>query len=117
MQHDFSHAARRAIARALEDHILHLAAAQVLHALFAQNPGDRIRDIALSAAVRPDNAGYAITSEAKVSMVREGLESRDFEALKLEHRCPSFDAGGDGHQRATFGWHYREMPPTCQQQR
>jgi len=35
-------------------------------------------------------------------MVREGLESRDFEALKLEHRCPSFDAGGDGHQRVHF---------------
>jgi hypothetical protein len=35
-------------------------------------------------------------------MVRKGLESCDFETLKLEHRCPSFDAGGDGHQKVTF---------------
>jgi len=79
-------------------------------------PGDRVGNVALAAAIRPDNRRYSLAGEAKVSMVCKGLESRDFEALKLEHRCPSFDAGGDGHQRVTFGRHYREMPPTCQQE-
>src|SRR6185437_14856356 len=85
VQHDFRHTARLTIARALKDHVLHLAAAQVLHPLFAQNPGDSVGHVALAAAVRPDNRSYPVTSEAKVSMVREGLESCDFETLKLEH--------------------------------
>src|SRR5688572_9769351 len=116
VEHDFRHAAGLPIARALKDDIFHLATAQVLDALLAQNPGDRVGNVALAAAVRPDNCSYAVAGKAKVSMVRKGLESRDFETLKLEHRCPSFDAGGDGHQRVTFGRHYREMPPTCQQE-
>ena len=58
----------------------------MLHALFAQNPGNRVGNIALAAAIRPDNARYSITSEDEVSMVRKGLEARDFEASKLEHR-------------------------------
>src|SRR6185436_19458657 len=115
VKHDFRHAARGTIAGPLEDDVLHLAAAQMFDALLAQDPGDRVGNIALAAPVRPDNGSYALTGEAKVSMVRKGLESHDFEALKLEHQCPSFDAGGGGHQRLTFGRHYREMPPTCQQ--
>ena len=116
MHHHFGHAAGRTIPRALKDHVLHLTATQVLDTLLAQDPGNRVGDVALATAVRPDNAGYAFTCEAEVSMVREGLESCDFETLKLEHYCPSFDAGGDGHQRALSGRHYREMPLTCQQQ-
>ena len=61
----------------------------MLHALLAQNPGDRVSDVALATAVRPDNSSYSITSEDEVSVVRKGLEARYFEALKLEHRHPS----------------------------
>src|SRR2546423_13907010 len=86
MQDDFSHSAWRAIARALKDDILHLAAAQMLHALLAQPPGDRVGNIALAAAIRSDNARYSLTGEDEVSVVRKGLESSDFEASKLEHR-------------------------------
>src|SRR6185503_14397712 len=116
MQHDLGHAAWWAIARALKNHVLHLAATQVLHALLAQDPGDCVGHVALAATIRADDRGYAFPGKDEVSVVREGFESCDFEALKLEHRCPSFDAGGDGHQRDFSGTHYRCTPPTCQQE-
>ena len=102
MQHNFRHAAGLAVARPLKDDIFHFGAAQVLYPLFAQNPGDGVGDVAFAATVRPDNRSYSITCEDEVSIVGEGLEARDFETSKLEHRCPSFDAGGDGHQRRLF---------------
>ena len=80
VQDDFSHATGFAIARALKDDVFHFGAAQVLDALLAQDPGDSVGNIALAAAIRADNAGYAITSEDEVSMVRKGLKARDFEA-------------------------------------
>jgi hypothetical protein len=48
--------------------------------LLAQNPGDSVGNIALAAAIRADNARYAITSEDEVSMIREGLKARDLKA-------------------------------------
>src|SRR6266699_2600810 len=86
MQDDFSHPAGRTIARALKDDIFHFAAAQMLYALLAQDPGNSVGNIALAAAVRSDNARDSLTGEDEVSVVREGLEARDFEASKLEHR-------------------------------
>jgi hypothetical protein len=64
----------------LKDHVFHLGATQVLNSLLAQNPGDRVSDVALAAAVWPDNSSYSITSEDEVSVVSEGLKARDFEA-------------------------------------
>jgi hypothetical protein len=49
-------------------------------ALLAQDPRDSVGNIALAAAIWAHNAGYAITSEDEVSMIREGLKARDFEA-------------------------------------
>ena len=49
----------------------------MLHALLAQDPGDRVSDVALATAVRPDNSSYSITSEDEVSMVGKGLEARN----------------------------------------
>ena len=80
VQNNFGHSTRRAIARALKDHVLHLATAQMFDALLPQNPGDRVGHIALAAAVRSDNSSYAVTSEDEVSMIRKGLEARNFEA-------------------------------------
>ena len=79
VQNHFGHSTRRTVARALKDHIFHLAAAQMLHALFAQNPGDRVGHVALAAAVGSDNSSYAVTSKDEVSMIRKGLKARDFE--------------------------------------
>ena len=69
------------IARALKDDVLHLAAAQMLYALLAQNPGDRIGNVALAAAIRPDDAGDSVTGEDDFSVVREGFKAGDFEAF------------------------------------
>ena len=49
----------------------------MLHALLAQDPGDRVRNVAFTATVRPDNSSYSITSEDEVSMVGKGLEARN----------------------------------------
>ncbi len=102
MQHDFGHAAGLAVARALKDHVFHFRPAQVLHPLLAQNPGDGVGHIALATAIWADDRSYAFTCKNEVSIVRKGLEACDFEAFKLEHWCPSFDAGGDGHQNRLF---------------
>ena len=47
--------------------------------LLAQNPGDSVGHVALAAPVRSDNSSYAVTSEDEISVIREGLEARDFE--------------------------------------
>src|SRR5437016_520667 len=58
----------------------------MLHPLLAQDPGDRVGNVALAAPVGADNRSYAITGKDEVSMVGKGLKARDFEASKLEHR-------------------------------
>ena len=83
---DFGHAAGLAISRALKDHVLHCAAAQMLDALLAENPGDRIGDVALAAAVWPDDGGNSVTCEENFGVVREGFEAGNFEAFQFEHR-------------------------------
>ena len=80
---DFGHAARLTVARALKDDVLHLAAAQVLDALLAQNPGDRVGNVALAAAVWPDDGGYSVSCEENFGVVREGFEAGDFEAFEV----------------------------------
>ena len=80
VENNFGHSTRQTVARALKDHVLHLAAAQMLDALLAQNPRDCVGHVALAAAVRSDNSSYAVTSEDEVSMIREGLKARNFEA-------------------------------------
>ena len=82
---DFSHATWFAVSRALEDHILHGAAAQMLDALLAQDPGDGVRDIALATAVGSDNGGNSLPSEEYFGVVREGFETGNLEAFQFEH--------------------------------
>jgi hypothetical protein len=50
----------------------------MFHSLLTQNPGDRVRNVALAATVRPHNGSYAFTRKDEISMVREGLEARNF---------------------------------------
>ena len=85
MHDDFGHTAGLAVARTLEDDVFHLAAAQVLNPLLAQNPGDRVGDVALTAAVRADDGGYSVSCEDYFGVVGEGFEAGDFQALEFEH--------------------------------
>ena len=56
LQVDLGHLQRLAARGAVEDHVLHRRAAQALDALLAEHPVDRVRDVALAAAVRADDA-------------------------------------------------------------
>ncbi len=84
--HDhFGHTTRLTISRALEDHVLHRAAAQMLDPLLAQNPGDRVSDVALAATVWSDNGGDSFTCKENLGVVREGFETGYLEAFQFEH--------------------------------
>ena len=52
-ERDFGGVQRPAGARAVEDHVGHLLAAQALDALLAQHPLDGVDDVRLARAVRP----------------------------------------------------------------
>ncbi len=71
---------RRGLPRiaAIEDHVLHALAAEALGALLAQHPGDGVDDVALAAAVGPDNGRDAIV-ETEFGAIRETLEAGDVE--------------------------------------
>jgi hypothetical protein len=64
-----------------EDDVLHLFAAQALCALLAKYPGDGIRDVALAAAVGPDDGGYALV-ERQLRAIGKGLETGNLEAFE-----------------------------------
>ena len=54
-QHDLGEVERRALRVAAEDDVLHLLGAQMLDALLAERPADRVGDVRLAAAVRTDD--------------------------------------------------------------
>jgi hypothetical protein len=88
--HDhFRHAARRPVARALEDDVFHLAAAQVLNALLAEDPCDGVGNVALTAAVRTNDGSDSVSSEDYFGVVGEGFKASDFQALEFEHSLNS----------------------------
>jgi len=73
---------------ALEDHVGHLAAAQRLRALFAQDPAHGVHDVALAASVRADEHGEAgLEDEAR--LVGERLEAVELKFVKSHPTCPS----------------------------
>src|SRR5690349_22976062 len=85
MHHHFGHATRRTIARALKDDVLHFAATQMLHALLAEHPRDRVSYVALAAAVRTNDGGDSISCEDYFGVVGEGFKPGDFQTLEFEH--------------------------------
>ena len=85
MHDDFRHAAGSTVARALEDNVLHLAAAQVLDALLAEDPGDGVGNITFAAAVRANDGGDSVSCEDYFGVVGEGFEASNFKALEFEH--------------------------------
>jgi hypothetical protein len=74
MQHHLGEIARRARGRAGEDHVLHTAAAHGGGAVFAHHPAQRLQQVGLAAAVRPDDAGQPLADQ-KIGGVDEALEA------------------------------------------
>jgi hypothetical protein len=97
-------AQRGAAGGAGEDDVLHLAAAQALGALLAEDPRDRVDDVGLARAVRADDGGDpGLEPERRGG--REGLEALERQAGQV-HRTgtlaekvlvtPHFGACGTG---------------------
>ncbi len=77
-QRDLGHAVRAAVLGAVEDDVAHRPAAEVLRALLAHAPADRVDDVRLAAAVRTDDADD-IRVEVDDGAVDERLEAGDLE--------------------------------------
>ena len=75
-QRNFAERQPLALFGAVEDNVLHLGAAQLLGALFAQHPFDGVRDVALAASVRPHNAGDSIL-KYDLHAIRKGFKPVD----------------------------------------
>ena len=69
---------RLAGARAVEDHVLHGFAAQMLGRRFAEHPAHRVDDVRLAAAVRPHHAGQ-LRGDGNDGGVDETLEPGKFD--------------------------------------
>ena len=65
---------------ALEDDVLHLAAAQRLGALFAQYPANAVGDVGLATAIRTHDRGHS-RFKTKGSRVGERFETVQFESF------------------------------------
>ncbi len=85
--------------RAVEDHVRHLAAAQALGALLAQNPAHRIDNVRLTRPIWSHNCGDAV-AEVEDRPVCEALEARQFESL--EHGASSTGAHDVGPTTAIY---------------
>ena len=79
-QADLGIAQGSALLGAAEDHVLHLAAAQSLGALFAHDPENGVGDVGLAGAVRSDDR-RDILFKAQARLVRKGLEALNLECL------------------------------------
>lgn len=77
-QRGLSELARFAAGRTVEDDVDHVLAAETLGGLVAENPLERIDDIALAAAVGADNAGNAL-GEVEPGAVGEALKAEQFQ--------------------------------------
>ena len=78
------HTGGLAIARACEDDVFHLDAAERFRGLLAEDPGDGVGDVGLAAAVGADDGGDAFAGELDLSAITEGLEAEDLDLLELE---------------------------------
>ena len=87
-QGDFGAAERRPGGGPGEDHVLHLAAPQGLHALLAHDPGEGVHHVRLAGPVRADDAGDA-GLEAQRGGGCEGLEPAQGECLQIHLRASS----------------------------
>ena len=68
---------------AAENNVLHVRAAHGFCRLLAEYPADRVRHVALAAAVRPHDAGDAVI-EFYFGLVRKGLETVEFDFFEVQ---------------------------------
>ena len=101
---DLGEVQRRALRVADEDDVLHLLGAEVLDALLAQGPADRIGDVRLAAAVRAHD-GVQPLGEAQPRVVAERFEAEQLDLpdahthlLVTAPRAPVPRARGLSHQ-------------------
>ena len=83
---DFGEAEAAPRGGAVEDDVGHLAAAQALGALLAQDPADGIDDVALARAVGPDDGGDAV-AELEDGLVGKAFEADQFQPFEHEASC------------------------------
>ena len=83
-QHHLGDVARRPLAGAGEDDVLHLAAAHLLGGGLAHHPLQRFDQVRLAAAVRPHDSGHA-GLDGKLRRIDEGLEAGEPELVELDH--------------------------------
>ncbi len=83
-ERDLGHAGGLALARAGEDDVLHVHAAEEARRLLAQHPGDGVGDVRLATAVGTDDGGDAVALEAEVGAVTERLEAEDLKLLQFQ---------------------------------
>ena len=81
LESDFRGTGGPARIAAAENEVLHPVAAQALGALLAKHPGERIDDVALAAAVRP-NDGSDSGVEGELRPIRKALEAGNLQALQ-----------------------------------
>ena len=65
---------RLAVGRAVEDHVVHVLAAQLLRARLAEHPAHRVDHVGLAAAVGADHA-HQLAGNGDLGRVDEGLET------------------------------------------
>jgi hypothetical protein len=81
-QGDLSHAEGGAGIGAREDDVGHLAAAEGLRGLLAEDPAHGVEDVGFAAAIGADDGGDALV-EIQHSLNGEGLETEDLERLEV----------------------------------
>ena len=92
------HPERLAGGAAVEDHVLHRVATQLLGRLLAQHPADGVGDVGLAAAVRADDARNAV-AELQFGAVGERLEALDLEFVEKHPCTPRARGSGSGRAR------------------
>ena len=83
-QRHFADVAGRAAAGAVEDHVVHAAAAHLLGRGFAHHPAQRLDQVGLAAAVGPDNAGHA-GFDNEFGRIDERLETDQTQLGEVQH--------------------------------
>jgi len=90
-QLDTGAAGRLAVARAVEDHVLHRLAAQLAGLALAQHPAHGVHDVGLAAAVGPDHADQ-LPGQLEVGRLGERLEAGELDRVQAHGRagcCPA----------------------------
>ena len=85
--------ARRAVAGAGEDDVVHAGGAHVLVGVLAHHPAQGLDEVGLAAAVRPDDAGQARLDQ-EIGRLDEGLEADNAKARELHGAQPFRPARG-----------------------